>query len=1112
MAICQASRSLSRNRFLPMLRLAVSVIVFSVDVCLAGQWPAFRGDPDHTGVADQALPLPLRLAWTCQPTHPPQPAFRGGLAPSQDRVESITYDYVFEPVVGDGRIYFGSSSEDTVFCLDCATGERLWAFPTAGPVRFAPRLAADRLFFGSDDGWVYCLDAASGSLIWSLRAAPSEQRCIGNGRLISAWPVRTSTALAEDCVYFAAGLFPATGAYLCAADAQTGQLRWRRRIPYSPHGELLVEGERLVVATGRTAPAEFRRSDGQPLGEVPSPRRALGGSFVGKLNDMLVWGPDESGVMFLRVSAEPIAERRLQDAGTTVEGRVTGLQAHSVVGRERLYLVRREQVLAVDWQLFHRAALENPQVKWRRWEKASYPRYGAQPFGLGRAGQLNAEDVVLFAELERAKAWSAANENRWTTAILVGGLLVLGGKDHVAVLDAETGNPLDTIDVQGEARGLAVSDGSLLVSTDRGILYCFRHDVSGTPRINRPEVEDARSTRQQIQAAAMLLGQADTRRGFCLVLGAGDPDLVAELARQSAFCVIVVDPDASHVAAARDRLVRAGLYGKRVVVQHVAREQLACPAYFANLIVSDEILQCDRLPYPSSSVLRLLQPYGGTIVLRSVDHAVPSTDWRPEGLSAWTPLRDDSTGTWQVARRGELPGAGQWTHMYADAANTVCSNDRLVGCEFGLHWFGPPGAEDVVERHAIAMPPLFKEGRLFLAGLFDTVQAVDAYNGTPLWKTTVSESTRMMLSHAAGFMAAGDDGLFVAADSDCWMLDVQTGRVLHKFAPVHSENDWGYVGAVGNYLLGSDQKTPADQYSSGARKEGYRFLTSAKDLHSRPTVSETLFAFDCRTRERVWTCAGPAAILNSTITVGGDRVYFVESRAPNVLADQTGTAWLPDFFAQDARLVAIDLADGRPAWSQPLGPLSAAPGDTHEHIAFLSYSDGLLLLTRTGHIDGKLSYRLEGRTADTGAVQWQQTIGSRHRVYAPLTYGKNGQQSHPSIVAGRVFLLSHITDALIIIDLKTGAIERDDALFDFWIHSKTCAVPTASASGLFFRRDSCYLLDLPTRRAIGLTSVTRPGCWMSIIPAGGLILMPEASSGCTCGFALQTSVVLAPAD
>jgi hypothetical protein len=46
----------------------------------------------------------------------------------------------------------------------------------------------------------------------------------------------------------------------------------------------------------------------------------------------------------------------------------------------------------------------------------------------------------------------------------------------------------------------------------------------------------------------------------------------------------------------------------------------------------------------------------------------------------------------------------------------------------------------------------------------------------------------------------------------------------------------------------------------------------------------------------------------------------------------------------------------------------------------------------------------------------------------------------------------------------------------------------------------------PTR----LNNVTRPGCWINIIPAGGLVLIPEASSGCTCGFALQTSIAYVP--
>jgi outer membrane protein assembly factor BamB len=342
------------------------------------------------------------------------------------------------------------------------------------------------------------------------------------------------------------------------------------------------------------------------------------------------------------------------------------------------------------------------------------------------------------------------------------------------------------------------------------------------------------------------------------------------------------------------------------------------------------------------------------------------------------------------------------------------------------------------------------------------------------------------------------------------MLDANTGQRLHTFAGVDRETDWGYLAMAGDYLLGSSQKRPADEYSSWRRREGIRFLVSARDLVSRPTVSVSVFAYDLLSREIAWEYEAGGQILNSTITIGGGCVYFAESGNPTVTNDPSGTAALTDFFASDARLVALSLDSGQPRWSKPLEPLSSLPEDRHEHIMFLCYSDGKLLSTRTGHIQQKLSYCLRALEADSGEPIWKHVIPSRHRVYAPLMYGKNGQQSHPAIVAGRVYLLSHITDALVTIDLTTGEMTRDPDLYQFWIHSKTCAVPTASADHLFFRRDSCYMYDIPSSRAIDLTAVTRPSCWMSIIPAGGLILMPEASSGCSCGFALQTSAVLAP--
>lgn len=38
----------------------------------------------------------------------------------------------------------------------------------------------------------------------------------------------------------------------------------------------------------------------------------------------------------------------------------------------------------------------------------------------------------------------------------------------------------------------------------------------------------------------------------------------------------------------------------------------------------------------------------------------------------------------------------------------------------------------------------------------------------------------------------------------------------------------------------------------------------------------------------------------------------------------------------------------------------------------------------------------------------------------------------------------------------------------------------------------------------------RGGCWISMIPAGGLVLAPESSAGCSCTDSIQTSVAYIP--
>jgi len=119
------------------------------------------------------------------------------------------------------------------------------------------------------------------------------------------------------------------------------------------------------------------------------------------------------------------------------------------------------------------------------------------------------------------------------------------------------------------------------------------------------------------------------------------------------------------------------------------------------------------------------------------------------------------------------------------------------------------------------------------------------------------------------------------------------------------------------------------------------------------------------------------------------------------------------------------------------------------------------------------------------------------------------QQSHPVLIGDRAYLLAHVFH-LITMDYRTGEYEQDHETGKIWQGSKTCATPTASANGLYMRRNSCYMYDLKKKELVDLTRVTRPSCWMSIIPAGGLLVMPEGSSGCSCGFALQMSLTMAP--
>ncbi len=175
-----------------------------------------------------------------------------------------------------------------------------------------------------------------------------------------------------------------------------------------------------------------------------------------------------------------------------------------------------------------------------------------------------------------------------------------------------------------------------------------------------------------------MLQAAGQRDGYCLMFGLGPAGVAEGLVASWKGQVIVVDPDPRKVEAFRRQMDDAGLYGTRVVAHVGQPATYALPPYLAQLVVIPD----PREPGLGDeglllrNVVRTLHPYGGAafwpcsaeILQRMADAA------GLEGMKSKPVVGQGAL----LVRPGGLPGAGEWTHQYADAANSVCSTDTLV--------------------------------------------------------------------------------------------------------------------------------------------------------------------------------------------------------------------------------------------------------------------------------------------------------------------------------------------------------------------------------------------------------------------------------------------------
>jgi outer membrane protein assembly factor BamB len=1055
----------------------------------AEDWPAFMRDKHRSGVTGEQLQLPLNESWIYKASHEPQPAWPGPA--NQDfwhrqfnLRSTVTYDRAFHVVgVGD-TIYFASSADDKVYALDSMTGHERWTFFTEGPVRLAPCISDGKVYAASDDGYVYCLSANDGSLVWKHKGTDGDRMIPGNGRIISMCLIRSGLLVDNGILYFAAGLFPNQDTFLSALSAEDGSVKWKQKVTISPQGYMLASDERLYVPTGRTNPAIFARTDGESLGELPSG----GGTFALLTENVLVTGPGR-GAKELDASDVETKDKiatfgglRMLVSGPTAymqsENQLSAFDrgAYLELSREQNRLIRRRD--AINERL-KKADKNTPEAKQSQEE----------------IGTLTTQIGELSSKMKDCYRWMVRCEYPYAM-IMAGDALFVGGEDKIAAIEASTGKVIWDALIDGKAYGLSVVNGGLYVSTDKGRIHCFRSGVKENATVIEAETDtnpyphDA-LTERYAEAAKLILERTGITKGYCLVLGCGRGRLAYELARRSDLKIIGVEKDPRNVAAARRAIDNAGLYGK-VVVHQKDYESLPYTKYFANLIVSDEALQTDKLPTAPAEAFRVLRPDGGTFAL-----VLPAGKLEPEQLRQWgqpymADWKSENSGDIVLAwtRRPALDGAGEWTHTYAEPGNTACSGDKIVKGKMAVQWFGRPGPKRMIDRHHRNVPPLFKDGRLFAPGDC-IVYAVDAYNGTIEWQVEVPNSRRLGVFLDSGSMAVDDQCLYVVAQDKCYGFDVRSGRRRTAYEMpqlIESEpRDWGYIAYSGNLLFGSGRRKGASYTETSYEADDSLWYRDMKLV-----TSDYLFAVDKRDGRLLWKYHA-GLIINTTIAAGDGRIYFLETDSPKAMADTLGRMPAKTLFDGGSQyMVALDIQTGHVIFKTKIDITN------FEEPVYLNYAGGILLLSGSRLLEDRVHYYYCAYDARSCEIRWRADHGTDL-----ATDGAHGEYNrHPTIIAETVYAWPYAYN------LKTG--DRIEG-WEFDRRGHGCGGVSASAQCLFWRGGNPWMYDLgPDGGPQRLTTVTRPGCWINMIPAGGLVLIPESSSGCTCGFALQTSLAFVP--
>ncbi len=942
--------------------------------------------------------------------------------------ERLEFDSVFQPIILGETAYWGSSVDNQLYAVDLKTGKIRWTFFTQAPIRFAPVGWKQSLFVVSDDGWLYAIAADTGKLLWKYRGGPNDRQIFGNDRLISRWPARGAAVVFDDTVYFAAGIWQSDGVFIHALDAETGQRIWTNDKSAAlempqPHGG--ANAKSGVSAQG------YLLADSDQL-YIPAGRSvpAVFQRKTGELGYYHLQKNQQRGGCFA-----VLADQFFYNAGCLFDKK-TGVLA-SRIGNGKIVSLPTELVRAEGKSL----------VRYRWVDRKTKDRKGK---------------TVSVREPQNIRLIDGKQEV--LEFIIAGSNAIRGEANRVSAVDyTRQRNTWWSHEVEGNALGLAYGNGRLLVSTDQGLIYCFDGDEENDEPTLVQIRRQAPALPEQIQQAAdEILKKTGLEEGYCVDLECETGELAIALALKSNLQIYAVSSDPRKVEAARKKINSAGLYGTRITVVQSDLSKKLLPKQCADLVVSQQSLTNKPNPELSSEQHRLQRPYGGMICT-------------------------GPAGAMKLETRGALAGAGSWTHMYANAANTVCSADELVSGPLEMSWFRDVDFE-LPNRHGRGPAPLSHRGVLVVGGV-DGICALNAYNGRTLWIYDQKNYLRdfdgihhdVASPEVGNHFCLGEDSLFLRLKDKCIQLDLKTGKKRAEFTTPAKPDDknraWGYLAYHQGLLFGT--------IANEQHKVSPRYKLSK--LYPESTK---LFAFDIKSKQLKWSYPAKKSIRNNTIAIGTDSVYLIDrpivmqDRIDNPRRNGRPAPKMKPGELPEGLLISLDINTGDIRWEKKKEIFGTQLSVSNEF--------GVLLMSYLGQnhkffsLPSEAGGRLAALDAQTGERLWDV---------------KAEYKTRPLIIDSTVYTQKAAWN------LYSG----EEIPFQL-NRSYGCGQLSAGKNMMLFRSATLGYLDLNRDKGVENYGGIRLGCWINAIPAGGLVLVPDGSAKCKCSYQMKAWFALQKAE